>query len=152
MIMNELQNIRNYLIDWFIKDNLVNTITTVSEDLIDTNKDTIYPLVNLDYLNTIVQEDVILVNYRIKALDQNDVYTTTTNSKILVDTNEQDIMNETFVICQSFINSFRQYNDFGIEIVSVTPLNPIVKQYLNQLSGHSFDIVLSIENIGKSCP
>lgn len=150
--MNELQSIRNYIIDLFRSDVLVNTITTLKDDLIDTNKETIYPVVNCEYITTDIQEDVILVKYSIKALDQLDIYTTTTDSKLLTDTNEQDIMNETFAICQKFINSFRQYNNFNIEIKSVTELNPIKNENLNGLSGHEFDIVLTIPNIGQSCP
>jgi predicted nucleic-acid-binding protein len=150
--MNELNKINTYLISWFQADELVNTVTTLTDDLIDTNKETIYPLVNLEYINTDVLEDVVLVLYRIKCMDQEDVYTTPTDSKLLINTNHQDIMNETFNVCQSFINSFRQYNDDNIEIQNKTVLTPIKFEKLNGLSGHSFDIVLSIPNIGTSCP
>ena len=150
--MNELNTIKTYLVNWFKSDPLVNTITSLTDDLIDTNKQTIYPLVNLEYINTDVQEDVILISYKIKVFDQNDIYTTPTDSKLLIDTNDQDIMNETFNICQSFINSFRQYNPEGIEIQSKSVLTPIKFDKLNGLSGHGFDIVLSIPNIGKACP
>lgn len=150
--MNELNKINTYLINWFQSDDLVNTVTTLTDDLIDTNKETIYPLVNLEYINTDVLEDVILVSYRIKCMDQEDVYTTPTDSKLLINTNHQDIINETFNVCQSFINSFRQYNNDNIEIQSKTVLTPIKFEKLNGLSGHGFDIVLSIPNIGASCP
>ena len=149
--MNELQNIRNYIIDLFRLDGLVNTITTLKDELIDTNKETIYPVVNCEYIKTDIQDDVILVSYSIKVLDQLDIYTTTTDSKLLTDTNEQDVMNETFLICQTFINSFRKYNNFNIEIVSVTDLMPVKNENLNGLSGHEFDIVLSTLNIGSAC-
>jgi hypothetical protein len=150
--MNELNKINTYLINWFQANDLVNTVTTLTDDLIDTNKETIYPLVNLEYINTDVLEDIILVSYRIKCMDQEDVYTTPTDSKLLINTNHQDIMNETFNVCQSFINSFRQYNNDNIEIQSKTVLTPIKFEKLNGLSGHSFDIVLSIPNIGVACP
>ena len=149
--MNELQTIRNYIISLFQSDEFVHTITTLKDELIDTNKETIYPVVNCEYTSTDVKEDIIAVNYSIKVLDQLDIYTTTTDSKLLTDTNEQDIMNETFAICQNFINSFRKYNKFNIEILSVTELNPIKNENLNGLSGHGFDIVLTIPNIGSSC-
>ena len=150
--MNELSKINRYIINWFKSDVLVNTVTTLTDDLIDTNKETIYPLVNLEYINTDILEDIILVSYRIKCMDQNDIYTTPTDSKLLIDTNNQDIMNETFNVCQSFINSFRQYNIEGIELQSKTVLTPIKFDKLNGLSGHGFDIILSISNIGKACP
>ena len=149
---NELQKVRNYIIEKFENDPLVNTITTLADELIDTNKETIYPVVNLDYLDSDIQEDVILFAYKITALDQNDIYTKTTDSKLLQDTNHSDILNETFNICQSFINSFRQYNDLNIEMFSKTKVNTIMNERLNGLSGHEFEIVLSIPNEGSVCP
>ena len=149
---NELQKVRNYIKSKFDSDSLVNTITSVSDNLIDTNKETIYPVVNFDYLDSDIQDDVILFSYHITALDQNDVYTKTTDSKLLEDTNQSDILNETFNICQSFINSFRQYNDEGIEISSKSNVTAIKNERLNGLSGHEFDIILSIPNEGSVCP
>lgn len=149
---NELQKVRNHIITKFQSDPLVNTLTTLSNDLIDTNKETIYPVVNVDYASTTIQEDQILFSYHIKALDQNDVYTKSTDSKLQEDTNQSDIWNETFNICQSFINSFRQYNEFNIEMSSVSNIEAIKNQNLNGLSGHEFDIVFSIPNEGSACP
>lgn len=150
--MNELSKVRRYIIDRFDADPLVNTITTLSDELIDTNKETIFPVVNIDYLDSDVLDDVVLFSFKITALDQNDVYTKTTDSKLLEDTNQNDILNETFNICQSFINSFRQYNDDNIEMSSKSTVTTIMNERLNGLSGHEFDIVLSIENEGAICP
>ena len=150
--MNELSKVRRYIIDKFDADPLVNTITTLSEELIDTNKETIYPVVNIDYLDSDVLEDTVLFSFKITALDQNDVYTKSTDSKLLEDTNQNDILNETFNICQSFINSFRQYNDDNIEMQSKSIIQTIMNERLNGLSGHEFDIVLSIPNEGSICP
>jgi hypothetical protein len=149
--MNEYQKTKDYVISKFDSDPLVNVITTLSSDLVDTNQTTIYPLVNVEYLNNTVQEDVILFSFHIKALDQNDVYTRTTDSKLQTDTNKDDILNETFNICQSFINSFRQYNSIDVELASVSSVTTIINEELNDLSGHEFDIVLSIPNEGSAC-
>jgi len=150
--MNELQKVRNHIISKFDSDALVNTITTVSDELIDTNKETIYPVINVDYIDSDIQEDVILFSYHITILDQNDVYVKSTDSKLLEDTNQSDILNETFNIAQSFINSFRQYNNDDIEIFSKTNVTSIMNERLNGLSGHEFDIILSIPNEGSICP
>lgn len=150
--MNELQKVKNYIIRKFQDDSLVNVITTLPNDQIDTNKETIYPVVNIEYLTADVQEDVISFSYRIKALDQNDVYVHGVDYKLQTDTNKDDIWNETFNVCQSFINSFRQYNSDNIEIQSRTVINSIINENLNGLSGHQFDIVLSIPNEGTACP
>lgn len=150
--MNELQKVKDYIVSKFDTDKLVNTITTLSDDLIDTNKETIYPVVNCDYQSSTIQEDVLLFYYHIKVLDQNDVYIKSTDSKLQQDTNQSDIWNETFNIAQSFINSFRQYNSLNIEMSSVSNITPIKNENLNDLSGHEFDIVLSIANEGSVCP
>lgn len=149
---NEYQKTKDYVISKFQADPLVNTITTLTSDLVDKNKETIYPVVNIDYTNNTVQTDVILFGFNIKALDQNDVYTRTTDSKLQVDTNKDDIFNETFNICQSFVNSFRQYNSFDIEMVSVSAITAIKNEELNDLSGHEFTISISIPNEGSVCP
>lgn len=150
--MNEVQKVKNYIVNKFQSDELVNIITTLTSDLVDTNKETIYPVVNVDYRTSNVQQDILLFSYHIKALDQNDIYIKSTDSKLLQDTNQSDILNETFNICQSFINSFRQYNSDSIEMVSVSEITAIKNAQLNDLSGHEFDIVLSIPNEGSSCP
>lgn len=150
--MNELSKVRNYVIGKFDSDPLVNTITTLSDELIDTNKETIYPVVNIDYLDSDVLDDVLLFSFKITALDQNDVYVKSIDSKLLEDTNQSDILNETFNICQSFINSFRQYNSDSIEISSKSTITKVMNERLNGLSGHEFDIVLSIPNEGAVCP
>ena len=150
--MNEYQKTKDYVLEKFSSDPLVNTITTLTNDLVDTNKETIYPVVNIEYIDSDIQEDVILFSFHIKALDQNDVYTRTTDSKLQIDTNKDDIFNETFNICQSFINSFRQYNSFDIEMSSKSKVTKIENENLNGLSGHEFDIILSIPNEGSACP
>ena len=148
--MNEYQKTKDYIVGRFQADPLVNTITTLTDDLIDTNKETIYPLVNIDYIDNDIQDEVILFSFRIKVLDQNDVYTRTTDSKLQSDTNKDDVLNETLNICQSFINSFRQYNSLGIEMSSKSRVNVIKNENLNGLSGHEFDMVLLIWNEGSS--
>lgn len=150
--MNEYQKTKNYIVRKFRADPLVNTITTLTRDLVDTNKEIIYPLVNIDYRENEIREDSILFNFHIKALDQNDIYTKTTDSKLLEDTNADDIMNETFNICQSFVNSFKQYNSDNIELNFVSRITAIKNEELNGLSGHEFDITLSIPNEGNACP
>lgn len=150
--MNELQKVTDYNISKFQSDPLVNTITTLVNSLIDTNKTTIYPVVNIDYRGAEVLEDVINFSYHIKSLDQYDLPKGDADSKLQIDTNWKDVMNETFNICQSYINSFRQYNSLGIEIVSSSQVTPFNGFTLNGLIGHEFDIVLSIPNEGSACP
>ena len=150
--MNELQKSNDYLISKFQSDSLVNTITTLPNDRIDTNKETIYPVVNIEYKTSNIREDSLLFSYNIKVLDQNDIYIKSTDSKLHQDTNQLDILNETYNICQSFINSFRTYNDSNVELLSVSDILVIKNENLNDLSGHEFSLIVSVQNEGSSCP
>lgn len=150
--MNEIQKCRDYVIGKFNSDPLVNTITALPSALVDTNKETIYPVVNIDYKGSPTgPEDVVLFSCQIKALDQLDVYVENTDSKLKTDTNELDVMNETFNICQTFKNSFRKYNDDNIELFSMSDITKITDPHLNGLSGHEFNLVISIPNEGSAC-
>lgn len=146
-----MQKTRDYVVGYFQAHPLINTVTTITPDLIDTNHDTIYPLVNIDLELESIDNDVIVFNANIHVLDQLDEYTRTTNNKLLTDTNTIDIDNEMFSVCQDFINSFRQYNAPGIELVGVSETNTIRREYLNVLNGFTFVATLSIPNEGASC-
>ena len=150
--MNELHKILDYTINHFENSKLVNTVTDYEGDLIDTNKYTQYPVVNIEDSPVTVAEDQIATTLTITVLDQVEIYQKTTDSKLKVDTNYFDIINETFSICQTFINSFRQYNADKIEMLSVTDLQPIKNKFVNGLSGYEFEIVLTSANEGSSCP
>ena len=149
--MNELQIIIDYVLSQFQANKLVNAITEYESDLIDTNKDTLYPLVNIEDLTVSVDEDQIVARFRISALCQLEIYQYTTDSKLKSDTNYFDVVNETFSICQTFINSFRQYNSSKIEMQTVSELTPVKNKFINGLSGYEFDIELTIANMGTSC-
>lgn len=151
--MNEMQKTRDHVVGYFQAHPLVNTVTTLTPDLIDTNKDTIYPLVNVDLELESIDNDVIVFNANIYVLDQLDKYTRTTDNKLLTDTNSIDIDNEMFSVCQDFINSFRQYNTPGIELVGVSEVDTIrgESEYLNGLNGFTFTATLSIPNEGSAC-
>jgi len=149
--MNEMQLILDYTIQHFEANKLVNTVTNYVSDEIDTNHDTLYPLVNIDYTGATINEDEVICSLSITALNQLDIYQTTTDSKLKVDTNHFDVINETFSICQTFINSFRQYNSSGIEMLTVSALEPINNDFVNGLSGHEFTIELTLPNLGSSC-
>lgn len=68
--MNELSKLTNFLISQFEADDLVNTITMVQTKHIDNNKENIYQLVNIEYLQSEVLEDAIIARYLITAVQQ----------------------------------------------------------------------------------
>lgn len=150
--MNEISILNNWIISEFEKNILVNTISIVPTIQMDSNKENIYPLVNIDMLNSVVQSDVIVVSFEITIVQQRDKRPVKTDSKLLGDTNYLDNVNETHSIAQRFINVLdRQNNDFNIEIDTISKLDFLKEFSRENLDGVQFTVDLSIPNLGTSC-
>jgi hypothetical protein len=150
--MNEVSKIYDFLIGLFQSNDLVNTISMVNTMDIDSNKENIYPLVNLDLRETETQDQAIVFSFRITILQQRDIKPIKIDSKLLSNTNYIDNLNETHSILNKFINYLvRQNNDYDIEIVQ-QGTNKILKEFgLSNLDGVQLDIDLAIPNEGSSC-
>lgn len=150
--MNELSILLSFIIDTFKSNSLVNTVSMVSNYEIDTNKENIYMLVNFDLTETEVLSDVVLCYFDITAVQQRDITNTAEDSKLLIDSNFIDNLNETHSVLQRFINYLEQQNNiYNIELASKTRLKPIKNKPLNGLDGFRFSCSLSIPNKGASC-
>jgi hypothetical protein len=150
--MNETSKINNFTIALFNANELVNTISIIPTNLIDLNKENIYPLVNLEMLTADVQPDVIVFDFRITVVQQRDVRPIKTDSKLLSDSNYLDNINETLSIAQRFINVLtRQNNDYEIEIVNQSNVDFLKEWRGSMLDGVQFTIELSIPNEDTSC-
>jgi hypothetical protein len=150
--MNEIYIINNWLIKEFEKNILVNTISTLPTIQIDTNINNIYPLVNLDLLDTDITENTISANYRITIVQQRDTKPKVTDSKLLSDSNYIDNVSETHSIAHKLLNKLlRGYNDDGIEIISQSNLRQLKNWSRNTLDGVQFELELSIHNQGSIC-
>lgn len=150
--MNEIYNINDWLIKEFQKDELVNTISTLPTLQIDTQIANIYPLVNLDLLDTDITATQILANYRITIVQQRDTKTDITDNKLLTNSNYIDNVSETHSIAHKLINKLlRGYNDLNIEIASQSQLRQLKNWSRNSLDGVQFDLELSIPNEGTIC-
>ncbi|KAF2337236.1 hypothetical protein [Flavobacterium daemonense] len=150
--MNEIYIINDWLIKEFQKNVLVNTISTLPTLQIDTNISNIYPLVNLDLLDTDITESQISANYRITIVQQRDTKAQVTDNKLLVDTNYIDNVNETHSIAHKLLNKLlRDHNDLNIEILSQSTLRQLKDWSRNSLDGVQFELELSIPNAGTIC-
>lgn len=149
---NEISKLNDWIIAEYEKDNLVNTISIVPTLEIDLNKENVYPLVNVDMINSFVEEQVIIVIFNMTILQQRDTRPVKTDSKLLGDTNYIDNINETHSIAQRFINVLTmQNNEEVIEIDTLSTLK-ILKEFRGGLlDGVQFTINLSIPNVGRSC-
>jgi hypothetical protein len=145
--MNETSKINKYIIDDFSSNDLVNTISIVETGLIDLNKENIHPLVNVDLIDAEVQDDAIIYEFIITAVQKRDINPQAIDSKLLNDSNYLDNINETLSIAQKFINRLRRFNnDENIEIVSISNLDFLKDFRGGGLDGVQFTINLSIHN------
>jgi len=150
--MNEVSKMYDFLIGLFQSNDLVNTISLVNTLDIDSNKENIYPLVNLDLRETDTQDQAIIFSFIITIVQQRDIKPIKIDSKLLSNTNYVDNLNETHSIKAKFINYLnRQNNDYDIEIVSKTNEKTLKEWGLSKLDGFQFDIDLAIPNEGSSC-
>lgn len=153
--MNELFLITKFLIDKFQENNLVNTITFVQTKDLDNNKENIYPLVNIDYLQSDEVGDdssYVVARYLITAVQQRDIRPVKTDSKLRMDTNFIDNLGETHSILMKFLNIFKANNfENEIDLYSQTSLTKLEDYKRNGLDGHQMTIELSIPNLGNGC-
>jgi hypothetical protein len=147
--MNELYLLTDFLINKFSENDLVNTVTLVETNHIDNNKENIYCLVNIDYLNSETLPDAVISTFLITVVQQRDIRPQKTDSKLQLDTNLIDNRGETLAIITRFLNQMRS-NNFAnnIELRSNTD-SP--KYHKNSLDGHQITIELSMANMGSGC-
>jgi len=144
--MNELFATTKFVVDKFKENPLVNTMTFEKTSDIDLNKENIYPLINIDY--TIGENADINLNftYIITILQQRNIEPKLINDK-LFGSNLIDNLSETLNIANKFINNIRHnYNDLGIDILTLTTIRPVRFESKNTLDGQQFTITFQIEN------
>ena len=150
--MNESSLIYDFIIAEFDANDLVNTISIVPTAVIDTNKENIYPLVNIDLIDIETQTDYLIYNFTVVVIQQRDIKPIKLDSKLMTNTNYIDNINETVSIANRFINVVeKQNNDSNIELQSLSRLKVLKEWGTGICDGVRFDISLSIPNIGLSC-
>jgi len=150
--MNELYLLTDFLINKFSENDLVNTVTLVETKHIDNNKENIYGLVNIDYLNSDTLQDAIVATFLITVVQQRDIRPQKTDSKLRLDTNLIDNLGETLSIITRFLNQMRSNNfENNIELFSNTQASKLENFNKNALDGHQITIELAIPNLGSGC-
>jgi len=140
---NQFSTVTAFIIDTFYKSNLVNTISLRDDDVIDVEKENIYPLVSIRLVSSPApQQNFREFRYSFEITNQRDDTKIATPSKLLTDTNYIDSVN----ICDSIGNDFlmeimKTHNDYNIDIVedSVSEFEPVQKDERNCLDGIKFE-------------
>lgn len=144
--MNELTKVSNFVIDLFKQDPLVNTISFDKTAEMDWDKNTIYPLVNVDIVSSNVTEYDVIINYTITIVTQRDIDNELHNDKIYND-NLIDNLNETHSIGTRFINHIRkQNNDEFIDLTSLSPFQMLKNAMMSKCDGIRFNLQLATTN------
>jgi hypothetical protein len=151
--MNELFLLTNFLVEKFQENNTVNTVTLVETKNLDNNKENIYCLVNIDYLESETLPDAIISTFLITVVQQRDVRPQKTDSKLRLDTNLVDNLGETLAVITRFLNQMRSniYIENHIELRSNTQSRKLENFNKNGLDGHQITIELAMANLGSGC-
>lgn len=150
--MNEISELINFIIAKFKADTLVNTITMLSDYDLDSQKENIYPLVNINFKETDPSADSIVGYFDITIVQQREAQPIATDSKLMFDTNLIDNLNETHAIGNKFLKSLEMKNNpLNIELDSRTRFVTIKDKAPNSLDGYKFSCGISIPNKTSAC-
>lgn len=149
---NQISKLLNHVISVFDAMPLVNTIALRDDDVVDVEKENIYPLVSIQLLSSPPPlSDLREYRLSFEVLNQRDDRKVPTPSKLLTDTNYMDNMN----ICDTIANDFimevtKTHNDLDITISegSLSEFEPIRHDERNGLDGIRFDAVFSLHQNG----
>lgn len=145
---NKASNLLTYIVSVFQAMPLVNTIVFKDDDVLDVEKENIYPLVSIALLSSPAPL-LDLREYRLsfEVLNQRDDLKIATPSKLMLDTNYIDNIG----ICDSIANNFlmeilKSHNSYDISIVedSISDFEPIRKDERNALDGVKFEATFSM--------
>ena len=140
----------NYIVNLFAADELVNTIALTASGIIDTKKESIYPLVTIEYNGFEIDRDNALLkdDYTITILQQRDARKVEQPSKLMEDTNYIDNLNECQSICVNFVNYIDRFELENINIDSLSISEPLSGYGGANLDGFRIDITFATPNTG----
>ena len=145
---NKISQLLTHIVSIYDDMPLVNTIVFKDDDVLDVEKENVYPLVSIQLLPSPAPfDDRREYSLRFEILNQRDERKIATPSKLMSDTNYIDNVG----ICDSIANNFvmeilKTHNDFDINIIDdgVTEFEPIRKYERNCLDGVRFEVTFSI--------
>jgi hypothetical protein len=149
---NQLSKLLTFIIEVYDAIPLVNTICFKDDDVVDVEKENVYPLVSIQLLSG-PAPDWYNRQYIIafEVLNQRDDTKTSTGSKLLADTNYIDNVGITDSIANNFIMEvLKDHNDLDIQIVdgSISTFEPVRKDERNALDGVKFSATFMMHQNG----
>ena len=145
---NKISQLLTHIVSIYDAMPLVNTIVFKDDDVLDVEKENVYPLVSIQLLTyPFSVDDSRRFVLRFEILNQRDDRKVATPSKLMSDTNYIDNVG----ICDSIGNDFlmeilKTHNDFDINIIDdgISEFEPIRKDERNCLDGVRFEVTFSM--------
>ena len=145
---NKQSQLLTHIVSIFDAMPLVNTIVFKDDDVVDIEKENVYPLVSIQLLTSPAPfDDHREFRLGFEILNQRDDRKVATPSKLMSDTNYIDNVG----ICDSIANNFvmeilKTHNDLDINIIDdgVSEFEPIRKDERNCLDGIKFEATFSM--------
>ena len=149
---NKQSQLLTHIVSIFDAIPLVNTIVFKDDDVLDVEKENIYPLVSIVLLSSPAPfEDRREFRLGFEIVNQRDDRKVASPSKLMSDTNYIDNVG----ICDSIGNDFlmeilKTHNDLDINIINdgVSEFEPIRKDERNMLDGVRFEVTFSMHQNG----
>ena len=149
---NKQSQLLTHIVSIFDAIPLVNTIVFKDDDVLDVEKENVYPLVSIQLLTSPAPfEDRREFRLGFEIVNQRDDRKVATPSKLMSDTNYIDNVG----ICDSIGNDFlmeilKTHNDLDINIIDdgVSEFEPIRKDERNRLDGVRFEVTFSMHQNG----
>lgn len=140
---NQLSNILKEVVSVFNSMPLVNTVVFKDDNVVDVEKENVYPLVSISLLSSPAPE-MNLREFRLafEVYNQRDDRKIPTPNKLMLDTNYIDNINICDTIANNFIlDFFKRQNQYDIFISddSVSEFEPVRKDERNCLDGIKFE-------------
>jgi hypothetical protein len=145
---NKASQLLSYIVSIYDALPLVNTISFRDDDVLDVEKQNVYPLVSIQLLSSPAPlQDLREYRLGFEVLNQRDDIKISSPSKLMLDTNYIDNIG----ICDSIANDFimevlKTHNDYDITIneESISEFEPIRKDERNCLDGVKFECTFSM--------
>ena len=143
---NQISQLLTHVVSVFDAMPLVNTIVFKDDDVLDTEKENVYPLVNIVLLSSPAPvEDLREFRLGFEILNQRDDIKKSTPSKLLSDINYIDNIGITDTIGNDFVMEvLKTHNDLDINITEVSEFVPVRKDERNNLDGVKFEVLFSM--------
>lgn len=143
---NKVSKLLTHVVELYSENPLVNTIVFKDDNVVDVEKENIYPLVSIQLMpSPAPAEDLRQYSLRFEIYNQRDDIKQATPSKLMIDTNYIDNIG----ICDSIGNDFcmeilKTHNDLDINIVEISEFEPAKKDERNCLDGIRFEVLFSM--------